>query len=762
MERSAAFATDSPDIGALQEQFAQCSPVSRGWHRIDDNDDIRYQWWDSQSSDGKKWDVNQPEGKPAFPFDGASDCKIPLADELINDQVDVLTEAFHRSAARVSGNPETESTGKTARVRKLMEWMRGTKLYGEMAEEVELLAQYGLTYGAAVMEVGWERQLGYRNHVFSMEMLLGAAQQAREIRVKKTIRAAVEARASLRAGPVGNGMPMVPMAAQRPSIIEMFPAMIQDPALDNESAKVLQKIYAAYCEGQKTSNFDYEVKELSLARARKAIGELREDGEAKLPLPYLCKDKPYLRARKMWEDVFIPEYAAKVQESPAVFLVDWFSEAELRAMAETEEWNQRWVNEAVKHKGEFSAFTSNYSLNNGQRYKAASLGYTEQDKSELVEVITCFRKLVDEDGVLGVYKTVFHGNFGAKSQDKDVFAWHGLNEDPIGLNYPLVQWRREVNARSLCASRGVPQIVNTDQRKVKVQEDAVTDRTSFETLPPILVPAKSGVDYRFNPAGQIPVTRMDMKPEFMQPPKSSPGTSEWLVDRIERRQDRYFGRRRADEPPENSLIKKQKLVRSFLVACSEICQFQFQMMAVNMPPEKIQRITGSTEPLASSVEIEEETAFLLAFDTQEFSPEFIEVKLKAVSEIAASDPSGTIDQAKLTRYKLRAIDPNLELELTTDVQGAAGQVLKQVKDDFVNMHNGVPAHYTENDPTSGMQVSYAQQLIQTSPTYQISLKQDPRFQELVMEWFKNKKFSLDQMANKQIGRIGVDPRGDGG
>lgn len=749
-----AFATDTPDIGALQEQFGQCSPISRGWHRIEDNDDVRYNFWDGQSPDGKKWDANLPEGQQAFPFDGASDCKVPLADDLINDLVDVLTESFHRSAARVSGNRETESTGKTARVRKLMEWMRGTKLYGELSEEVELFAQYGVTYGAAVMEVGWERQLGYRNHDFTMEMILAAASRARDIRVKKSVRQAVQG--ALMAPGGGSGTP-----GSRPSILELFPAMVMDPELDDESARVLQKIYLAYCEAQKSSNFDYDVQELALKRARQAIRELREEGKARLPCPYLCKDKPYLRARKLWEDIFVLEYTSKIQEAPVVFLLDWYGEAELRAMAQAEGWDEAWVEEAVKHKGEVSSFSSDYTLNNGGRFRTSSFGFTEMDRSELIEVVTCYRKLVDEDGVLGVYKTVFHSNIKRKAGARtDLYAWHGLNEDPIGLNYPLVQWRREVNARALCASRGVPQIVATDQRKVKVQEDAVTDRTSFEVLPPILVPAHNGVDYRFKPAGQIPVT-MGREPKFMEPPPATKGTSEWLVDRIERRMDRYFGRRRADEPPENSLIKKQKMVRSFLVACSEICQFEFQMMAVNMAPEKIEAITGSNEPLASPVELEEETAFLLAFDTQEFSPEFIEVKLKAVTEIAASDPSGTIDQARLTRYKLRAIDPNLEQELTTDVHGAAGQVLKQVKDDFVNMFNGVPANYTENDPTSGMQLQFAQQLIQSSPHYQTGLKNDPRFQELVSTWWKNKQFSLDQMANKQIGRVGVDPREQG-
>jgi hypothetical protein len=173
--------------------------------------------------------------------------------------------------------------------------------------------------------------------------------------------------------------------------------------------------------------------------------------------------------------------------------------------------------------------------------------------------------------------------------------------------------------------------------------------------------------------------------------------------------------------------------------------------------EDIEAITGSREPFGTPEEIERETAFLLTYDTQEFSPEFIETKLKVVSEIAASDPSGTIDQAKLTRYKLRALDPNLEMELCTDVQGASQAIFTQVKSDFANMALGVPAPMVENDPTSAQQLKFAEQIVMVSPKYQELLKNDPNFQELVQTWVKNRQFSLTQMANQQIGRVGVAP-----
>jgi hypothetical protein len=724
MKDSQAMATDAPDIGALQTLFTSCSPLAHGWNRLRDNDNTRYTRWDGQSADGRKWSRNLPEGQTAFPHEGASDCRIPLADEVINDCVDYLTEGFWRSMARVAGNPETERSGQAAYARKLLEWVKGTKLYSELVEEIELHAQNGCTYGSSLLQVGWERQLGYRHHEIQMADLLAAA-----------------------SGP----------ARQREQM-QNFVGMVLDPALDEDSAALLQSLHAAYVRSSRASDEDWEVQELSAARARRAIRELRAEGKAKLPLPYLCKDEPFIRARKLWEDVFIPDTAVHIQKAPAIFVVDLYTEAELRARARAEEWNAKWVEEAVRHAGEFSEFTDVERLQ-GSRVAVldSQFGISQVANADLIEVVTAYRKQVDEDGVMGVYETVFHAQVTRSPHGKkDLYARHGLCENPIGTNYPFVQWRWEVNARPITASRGIPEIVATWQRNVKVQEDGMIDRTTWENLPPILVEQVMGVNYIFGPAVQVPVQRGKAKPEFMTIPTGGKTGFE-MIERIEARTDRYYGRPRPDMDPAVALVKRQKRVRSFLLSCSQALSYCFKLMTQNMAPEQIEKLTGMNPgSFGNPDDIADDMLYLLTFDVQEMTPDFVQAKNKALVEISAMDSTGTIDRAKLTRHLLRAVDPSLEAEIATDVQGAQGQVLKLVKDDFANMLLGVPAPPVENDPTSPMQLQFAQQLIEVSPKYQMAMKQDPHFAQLVQDWVKNRQFSLMQMQNKQIGRVGVD------
>lgn len=719
MKDSSAWASETPDLADLQRQFATCSPLSGGWNRLTDNDRVRYNIWEGQSPDGKKWDKLQPNGKPAMPFDGSNDARIPLADDIINDIVDVLTEGWHRSMARVVGNPEAERTGRAAYVRNLMSWIRGTKLYGELGSEIELLGQNGCTYGASFLQVDWERQLGYQYHTVTLEDLMYAGQQNPEF--------------------------------------NLFLQMLADPAMDEDALPIIQALYMSYVEARKPSNYEWEPKPLSDKRARHVIGELREEGRAKIPLPYVCKNQPTVKCRKLWEDIFITETTSAIQNSQSIFTLDWYTEAELRAIAEAEDWDEDWVNAAVELKGQFAQYTTP-SINNGN-WMSSALEYLQSDDQNLIEVTTCWTKQVDEDGVLGVYKTVYHGLIthlpGIKGY---AYAWHGLADQPLGANYPFVQWRWEMNTRSLCGSRGVPQIVATHQSAIKAQLDALTDRTSFETLPPIITPRSLGVDYRLGPAVKLPVNRMDQKPEFMSPPASAPNTSMLVLDRVQMWMDNYYGRRRSDSAPEDSLIKRQKRVRSFLMACSEAMAMVFKMCAAYMPPEQIEKITGVPGGSLGSIEdITDDLVYQLSFDVQELSPDFVELKNKALVEIAAMDSSGTIDKGKLVKYVLRALDPAVEAEIVTDVGTATNALLDKVKSDFANMYLGIPATPVENDPTAAKQMEFAMQLIQVSQAYKDGLAQNTNgFRDLVENWMQNRQQSVMQQQNKQIGRAGVD------
>ncbi|MEG7772328.1 hypothetical protein U2088_15440, partial [Listeria monocytogenes] len=71
---------------------------------------------------------------------------------------------------------------------------------------------------------------------------------------------------------------------------------------------------------------------------------------------------------------------------------------------------------------------------------------------------------------------------------------------------------------------------------------------------------------------------------------------------------------------------------------------------------------------------------------------------------------------------------------------------------------GVPPQLRENEPTAQQQLQYAQQILSSSQEYQKKLQEDERFRKWVELWKKSKQHSVDQQANVQTGKVGVDAR----
>lgn len=718
------FASETPNLEELIELYSQCSPLQDGWYgwngwdRMLENDRTRFMVWAGQSADGKKWDKNMEDGNKAFPWDGASDSRIPLADELCNFVVDILTESFWRAVARVTG-VEAGDMERSQYANKVVEWMTRTRLYPELINEIELHAQYAQTYGVSILYVCWERIIGYMRTSFTLEQLLRAMDGSE-------------------AGPV-------------------FLEAIMNPAREEEAIGAVQALHREYARAKLPTYMDYEPKPLPKDSARKVVRSLRAGERATVPIPYLKENSPKIRALKLWDEVFLPEETTDIQSARAIFIREWLSEQELRARALAEDWDQAWVEEAVKQKGKYSSWgRRNYE----STATAISQGFAlvSDEQRDMIECLYAFQKQVDSDGVEEVWYTVFHADVTRHptNPQQKLYAKH----EPLGYahnEYPFVEYRRERPIRQLVGSRGIPQIVQTWQREVKVQHDGLTDHTSLGVLPPVTVPEISGVDYRFGPAVQVPVFSAGREPKFMDvPTRGSPIAFE-LIDRIERQTDRYFGRIRADEPPEPAIIKQQKQVRAFLGSASIALQQMFKLMRQYMDPEEFVRITGSEEPWGNDpFDVAQQFDYILSFDVSEMNHEFVTAKLKAISEtVLPEDAAGIIDRAKLTYMKLRAIDPSFARELVSDQAGASQATFRQVQTDFAMMFLGNQPEYVENDPTAPMQLRFADQIVQMNPKYQEALRDDAHFRNLVQQWVKNRQFSVTQQENKQVGRLGV-------
>jgi len=336
--------TKKPNISALNEELVRSSAHSGVLDRVDNIDNTRFCRWAGQTVDGKKHAKNQGEAG-SFPWEGASDTRIHIADEVINSLVDLDVTSYWRSTCKVSPNKFTE-TADAAASHALMDWMLRQNLHAEMVREVELASQYRWHYGWSGAHITWQQEMGQVEHEVSMQDVIAMAQQA-----------------------------------QPGSIFAELPDLIMNPEAEDQVAEIF------------VGAFNHIKKK----RAVKAIRELRKEGKCSFPIPKMVKNQACISALTPYEELSFPPETTDIQSARVVFRRCFMSEAEVRQKVETDEWDAEWADVAIKKAGSTTSVDS---------FNISATGLAG-DESKLIEVVYAYQKSFDEDDVPGVWYTVF-------------------------------------------------------------------------------------------------------------------------------------------------------------------------------------------------------------------------------------------------------------------------------------------------------------------------------------------------------------------
>ena len=91
---------------------------------------------------------------------------------------------------------------------------------------------------------------------------------------------------------------------------------------------------------------------------------------------------------------------------------------------------------------------------------------------------------------------------------------------------PFVLFTRERLSRSVFDSRGIPELVSTNQYEAKLHRDLKNDAATISVIPPLLVNARrGGLNTTIAPASQLTTTRND-DISWLNPPPVSQGSME--------------------------------------------------------------------------------------------------------------------------------------------------------------------------------------------------------------------------------------------
>jgi len=551
------------------------------------------------------------------------------------------------------------------------------------------------------MHIGWEQEMGMREQRYTITDLVNVAQEA------------------------ARNNPQSPIAS--------LPAMVMDKDKEDMAVTIAMSVLPNYGE-----------KEI-----RRMVKELREQSVTTVYDEVLMRNFPVATALKPYDEITFPPETIDLQKARIIFRRVYMTEVEVRAMVNTDQWNYDAVEEAVKTKGQFFWYRDPNivpinRLNQDYRLRT----------NNLIEVCYAYYKQLNENDNPCVYYTVFSPNAGTET-------W--LKHEKLGYahgKYPFVALRREHIRKAIYESRGITDILQTDQSELKAQHDSLRDRTALETVPPIMVKRRGiGGIGRIGPAMQIPVTSPDDF-KFMEPPRGTPTIAEFVINQVEKSAAVYFGLNHTETPPALAQMVQQSSVDNWLTAWSEVYTQMLQLCLQYMDGEELFRIANVDIPRGVE-EITKQYDFEVRFDIRNLYSDLVMEKLQAISQfVVPLDSAGVVDRSKLVQKAIEAISPDAAKELVINQQSASQKMYRDVQTDIGMMMLGNEANYVENDPTAQTKMQYLQDILSKNPKAQQAAQGDQIFQLLLQNYQKNLQMSIMQQQNKTIGRIGVSPMAD--
>ena len=283
------YVSKEPDIAYLSEAYKRTQSDLGEWlDRRQRDYDTRHCLWSGKSDDFKKHASQSSTGE-VFPWEGASDQEVKMADELISCRVAMCMNATRR--AHIVATPTESSDVERANVVSMfLRWLINSKMQ-EFYPEIEL----GL------------------NHLFEKGMMVHYCwYENQELKQQQTIK-----------------------LEEIAQVLPQIAGAIQDGSMDEELSEALK------------TQFD-----ISKSKARAMLKEMRKDGETTVPVTRQVVSRPKIKALAPDEDVFWPSYCIDPQEAPYMFHVVSMTPEQLKAKISTENWSEEFVDAAIDVAGQ--------------------------------------------------------------------------------------------------------------------------------------------------------------------------------------------------------------------------------------------------------------------------------------------------------------------------------------------------------------------------------------------------------------------------
>lgn len=672
-------------------------------------EDIRFCRWEGQSPDGKKHDT---EDKPAFPFEGASDARIRLADGTINEQVMILMAALMRAnPAFTLKGAEADDTAAPANLGTLWRHVLGNHLGAEWFVENSKVAQWrqGDSPAVAFWQVYWKQEVELQTVELDAD---GFREQLGTLLAEED-----------------------PEAMQSPDVAADIENLLADPEAREALAGVLLALYP----------------DLPEARADKVARQLQERGAAVFPYRHDKEGRLCIKARRLNDDLFIPENTpSDLQRARGVWVREWFTEVELREMESRGEFVPGFVDEVLKHEGT-SGWIHHTHYDQGRHSESIVQRAWDSTRNRgQFEILTAFYKAANDDGVPGIYSVMYHHAVDFAGTPEE------LQNYKTG-KYFFIPAQREILADSLWHSRGIAELAATDQQGLKLLHDSFMDHAQLCTVPPITVPAsRPKMQLVIGPLKQIKEQRPG-EIKFMtmaQYPQSNDKVQQATLAN----HDRYFGRMAGSVPPDLIRLYGQNLIDFFLLEVRQVMRMGLQIVLQFMPEETLQRVLGSGyQPMSRDIrEIQGMFDVDLSFEAGMLQFDFMKEVGNLISTyVLAWDTQSTVKRDELIAWFMGSISPQLAARVLRPVEDASADEIKDEENNFAKIAAGVEPPMAESGQNFSLRLDVQLGIAEKNP--EAIQKLTPASRAIWEARLQHLQGQVMQEQNKIIGRTMARP-----
>ena len=490
--------------------------------------------------------------------------------------------------------------------------------------------------------------------------------------------------------------------------------------------------------------------EVSARKARGMLRDLRANGTATVPVTTTIHNRPALRALACDEEIYWPEWTMDPQDAPYVFLAVHYTAEQLRAKVTSDGWNEEWVEKVIEvTRGMGAEGEANF---NRERHRTSTVDRGGMD-DETSRVIYAFQRLMDEDGVSGIYCTVFHPDVtGAHEMDKP-WAKHELLPYRHG-NYPFVVTKLEEFSKRLYETRSYPEIGKSWEQQLKAEMDAAVDRLSLSTLPPLEHPVGRAPS-RWGPGVKVPY-RTPGEYRYADTPRYD-GSSIEMRENIRRMAFEYFGRNHVGVDPQDVANKQQSLVDKCFRHVKEVMDQVWSLYQQYGSDQEYYRVIGVNDVQRfDKGEGGERYDFYMQFDVGLLDGGQIVERVKAISEmVGVLDKNGVVDTEKLLAMVVEQTLPGAADKIIQPRETAINKAVEEERSTIAELVAGVPPNVKPNDSHETKLQIFQQWLNQ--PDVQQKVQADEALMNRVQNYFQQRNFQIQQKQNANIGRTGAQP-----